>query len=355
MEDLYKEISRADVANLVATVGNHITVMIEGHIGSGKSALLADLAERFKETHKAAYLDMTMLDIGDLQLPAVDHDSRTAVFYPNASLGLHEEVPMIIMFDEFGKASPSVKNAVLPMLIERRVGNRAFHPDTIVFATTNLGAENVGDLFKPHERNRMSFVRMAKPTANDWIAWGLEHGVPAEVLGWVNQNPQCFDSFDDYDDPNTNPYIFHPKSPRTAFVTHRSMEQAGRLVAQRELLGDDALTHALMGTIGQAAAMDMMSFVRLGDDLPTRAEILEHPATARIPDSPAALVLLCVQAVGWVQPETVDAWVTYMKRFTIREAAALWAHLAINARKIGFVAKNQQFTDWVVAEGYMFK
>lgn len=355
MSDLYKEISRSDTANLIATVGSEVTVMIEGHMGSGKSALLHDLGARFADTHRAVYIDMTMRDIGDFLMPSVDHESRTATFYPNETLGLHLDTPMIVMFDEFGKASPSVKNAVLPMLIERRIDNLKFHPDTIVFATTNLGAENVGDMFKPHERNRMSFVRMAKPTADEWLAWGVEQELSHEVLAWVNQNPHCFASFDEVSSPDENHYIYHPKSPRNAFVTHRSMVQASRLVKQRELLGEDALTHALMGTIGNAAAMDLMSFVRMGDELPTRKEILNNPTGAPVPKSPAAIIMLCVQSIGWLAQDTVDAWMTYMDRFPQKEASALWCSLVIRAKKINTVATNKRFTDYVLKMGYLFK
>lgn len=355
MSDLYKEISRDDTANLIANVGHQVTVMVEGHVGSGKSALLTDLGARFLDTHRAVYLDMTMLDIGDLQMPSVDHETRTSTFYPNETLGLHHDGPMVIMFDEFGKASPSVKNSVLPMLIERRIGNRRFHPETIVFATTNLGAENVGDMFKPHERNRMTFVRMAKPTADEWLSWGVNNGLSHEVLAWVNQNPHCFASFDEVSSPDENHYIYHPAAPRAAFVTHRSMEQASRLVKQRELLGEDALTHALMGTIGKAAAMDLMSFVRMGDELPARKEILAHPDTAPVPTSPAAIIMLCVQSIGWLEQGTVDAWMTYMDRFPMKEASALWCSLVIRAKKIQTVATNKRFTDYVIANGYMFK
>lgn len=357
MDQLYKELSRTDTANLIATVGDKVTILVEGHIGSGKSALLHDLAERFSDTHKAVYLDMTMLDIGDLSLPAVNHDNETAVFYPNESLGLHHDGPMIIMFDEFGKASPSVKNSVLPMLIERRMGNRRFHPGTIVFATTNLGAENVGDLFKPHERNRMSFVRMAKPTNEEWIAWGVNNDLAPEILAWVKQNPQCFASFDEVHNPDDNPYIFHPKAPRTAFVTHRSMEQASHLIKRRLELGDETLTHALIGTIGSAAAQDIMSYVNMGDNLPSRKEILESPDTARVPDNPAAVIMLCLQSVGWITDDTahyIDPWMRYMERFPSKEAGAMWASLVIRSSKMKLVSRNSRFTKWALANSYMF-
>jgi hypothetical protein len=354
MSDLYKDVTRTDAANLIATVGNHVTFMVEGHIGSGKSALLGDLAQRLGATHRGVYLDMTMLDIGDLQLPGVDHESKTSVFYPNESLGLQFDAPMILMFDEFGKASPSVKNAVLPMLVERRFGMRKFHPDTIVFATTNLGAENVGDLFKAHERNRMSFLRMAKPGAKEWIDWGVSHDVAPEVLAWVHENPQCLDSFEDVEDPRVNPYIFHPKAPRTAFVTHRSLEQASHIVKCREQLGLDATTHALIGTIGQAAALDMGAFLDLGRDLPKRDQIITDPEHAPIPGSPAALVMLCVQSARWVSKDTIDAWMTYMGRFPQKEAQAMWAGFLVNMNRVGEFASCKSFTDWAIANNYLF-
>lgn len=352
--ELYKEISRTDTANLIAAVGRRVTVMVEGAIGSGKSALLLDLAEKFKD-HKAVYIDMTMLDVGDLQLPAVNHETRTTTFYPNEVLGLHHDGPMIIMFDEFGKASPSVKNAILPALIERRMGNRKFHPDTMVFATTNLGAENVGDMFKAHEKNRMTFVRMAKPTADEWLVWAMNHGQSPEVMAWVRQNPQCFASFDEVDSPNDNHYIYHPQRPATAFVTHRSMAQASLLVAQREVLGEDTLIHALKGTIGKAAAMDLMTFVRMGDTLPNRQDIIDHPDTTPVPTSPAAVIMLCLQSLGWIEENTVDSWMTYMDRFQMAESKAMWASLATkNNTKIQFLAKNKKFTSFAINNSYLF-
>lgn len=355
MNDLYKELPRDEVVKLISTVGHQVTFLVEGHMGSSKTAILSDLAEQFKGTHRPVYIDCCLTALEDFRMPTVNHDSRTSSFYPNEVLGLHEDRPMIIMFDEFGKANVSVKNAVLPMLIERRLENTKFHPETIVFATTNLGAENVGDMFKPHERNRMTFVRMAKPTADEWVAWGVNNDLAPEVLAWVNQNPHCFASFDEVSGPDDNHYIYHPKSPRTAFVTHRSMAQASNLVKQRQILGEDSLTHALIGTIGPAAAMDMMSFVRMGDELPSRKEILANPEGAPVPKSPAAIIMLCVQSIGWLAADTVDPWMTYMERFPMKEAAAMWCNLVIRANKIQTVATHKSFTKFAIENGYLFK
>ena len=347
MQDLYRNIKRADLVNAIATLGNEISFLVEGHIGSSKSSLIHDLTDMLP-THTPVYIDMTCIaDSGDFQLPALDHENQVSKFYPNESLGLHTGKPMIIMFDELGKSSQSVINAVLPALNERRWGNVYFHPDTIVFATTNLGAERVDDVIKPHVFNRITRVRMAKPTAQDYLIYSQQHNAHPIVSAWVDRNPQCFASFEDVSDPAENEYIYHPKMPRAAFVTHRSMTRASVIMHKREVLGDDATTHMLLGTIGAPAALSLMTFATLADQLPTRQEIIANPDAAQVPDSPTAMVLLVCQALHWVERDTLPSWMKYLNRFPINEPKALFAlQLTHSKKKIGWASKVQSFTDF---------
>jgi len=354
--NMYREITRADLVQSIRALGNEITFLVEGHIGSSKSSLIHDLAAALPE-HVPVYIDMAAIaDSGDFQLPAVNHDTRTSEFYPNTSLGLHTGKPMILMFDELGKsASQSVINAVLPALNERRWGNRDFHPDTIVFATTNLGTENVGDVMKPHVRNRITRVKMAKPTAKEYIMYGASHNLHPVLAGWIDRNPHCFASFEDVENPDDNPYIYHPAVQRPAFVTHRSMTRASLIMHKREFMTDEALTHALMGTVGAPAALDIMTFVRLADQLPTRQEIISNPDAAQVPDNPSAMILLSCQAVNWVDRDTLDAWMTYMDRFSFNEAKAIFAlQITNNDNKFEWASKNQPFTDFVRQHQHLF-
>ena len=57
----------------------------------------------------------------------------------------------------------------------------------------------------------------------EWIEWGINNGVDHTLLGWCKDNPHLFHSFEDVKDPDDNPYIYHPKQQRTAFVTPRSL------------------------------------------------------------------------------------------------------------------------------------
>lgn len=354
--NMYDTINRKDLVQTILTLGNEITFLVEGHIGSSKSSLIHDLSAALPD-HIPVYIDMTCIaDSGDFQLPAVNHETRTSEFYPNTSLGLHTGKPMILMFDELGKsASQSVINAVLPALNERRWGNRGFHPDTVVLATTNLGTENVGDVLKPHARNRLTRVKMAKPTAVEYITYMSNHNLHPVLGAWVKRNPHCFASFEEYDNPDDNPYIYHPKSQRPAFVTHRSMTRANAIMHKRDMLTDDALTHALMGTVGAPAAMDIMTFARLADQLPTQQEILSNPDGAQVPDNPSAMILIACQAYNWVDKTTLDAWMRYMDRFQFAEAKAVFAlQLTNNDNKYAWASRNQAFTDFVRANQHLF-
>jgi hypothetical protein len=346
--NLYKTIQRKDLVRSLVALGNEVSFLVEGHIGSSKSSLLHDLSELLP-THTPVYIDMACItDAGDFQLPALDHDNKVSRYYPNESLGLHTDAPMIIMFDELGKAgNQGVINAVLPALNERRWGNRYFHPDTIVFATTNLGTENVGDLLKPHAINRIVRARMAKPTAMEYLQYEQNHNIHPIVAAWVDRNPQCFASYDEVNDPADNEVIYHPKVVRPAFVTHRSMSRASKIMHKREVLGDDAITHLLCGTIGAPAALSMMTFAALSDQLPTRQEILANPEHAQVPDSPAAMVLLACQALSWVDRTTLTPWIKYLNRFVINEPKALFAlQLTHNKAKVEWASKVQAFTDF---------
>jgi hypothetical protein len=342
-----------ETVDFISAVGADVTCIVEGHIGSGKSSLINEVAKRFP-THRKMYLDMTVMHEGDFRVPAVDHATKSSEFYPNASLGMHDNVPVVLMLDEMGKATKPVKDASLPLLVERRLGNSYLHPESIVFATTNLGAESVGDTFQAHHRNRMSFVQMKKPTAQEWVDnWARFNDVAPEIIMWVGERPDVLDSFENYENPNDNPFIFHPKAQRTAFVTHRSLEQASRIVNRRHLFSANALETALVGTVGAPAALDMQAWIAMGDSLPKRNEIITDPINARMPKEVAGKLMLAYQALNWVEETTIDPWMEYMARMP-KEMQALFCTSIIKKPSKQFVLDCDKFTSFAIDNQYMF-
>ena len=350
MQNLYS-VSIEQTADLIATVGHMRTVYVQGHMGTGKTSLLDTLSKRFPD-HHPVYFDCTTKDLGDLSIPSLNTDEGYVKYLPNEEFGLHLGKPVILMFDEFGKANPAVKNGVLRDMLDP---SHRFPEGSIVFATSNLGAEGVGDLLPAHARNRLIVVEMRKPDATEWIEWGINNNMHPSVLGFAKEFPQVMQSFVDVRNPDDNPYIFHPKSQRAAFCTPRSLHAASDVLHQREHLDDNTLTGALIGTIGERGALDMMAFVKLADQLPSLESIKQDPQNATIPTSASAVCMVVYRAVSMVERDWVDAWITYLKRLD-KEAQGLFVNCirSNNCTKRNIIMQSKAYGDWAVENNYMF-
>ena len=346
------------IATAIRHGGNKRTVLIQGHMGTGKSSLLKTLAKELP-THTPCYFDCTTKDLGDISIPKLamlDGEGSDYVTYAtNEELGAHIDGPIILMVDEYGKANPAVKNSMLRLMLERKIGSYTLHEDSIVFATTNLGAEGVGDLLPPHARNRMTVSTARKPDNMEWIEWGINNDIDHSVLGWAKDNPQLFASFEDVKDPQENPYIYHPRDQRAAFVTPRSLEAASDWLKQRSLYDDQTLTSLLMGTIGDRGAMDLMAFVKLADQLPSLESIKQDPLSAKVPDSAAAVCMVVYRTLASLDKAWLNSWMDYMVRLD-KEAQGLFANGVRSPKysKQSMVMTNRKFTDWAMQNNYMF-
>jgi energy-coupling factor transporter ATP-binding protein EcfA2 len=345
------------ITNAILVGGHKRTILVQGHMGTGKSSMLNILSQKLPK-HIPCYLDCTTKDLGDITVPnlaKLDDGTGYVTYLTNEELGAHHDVPVILMIDEYGKANPAVKNALLRLMLERKIGSYTLHPDSIVFATTNLGAEGVGDLLPAHARNRITVVTSRKPTAEEWIEWGINNGIHPTVLGWVRENPQVMQSFEDVFDPEENPHIFHPQVLRAAFVTPRSLEAASDWLHEQASFDDQTLTSLLMGTIGDRGALDLMAFVKLANQLPSLESIKQDPTGATLPTSASAVCMVVYKLLSVLERDWVDSCMTYLNRLD-KEAQGLFANgvRAPKYSKRGIVMTNKKFTEWARDNNYMF-
>ena len=355
-EQMYA-LSLDQIATAIRVGGNKRTVLVQGHMGTGKSSLLNMLSDELS-THTPYYCDCTTKDLGDITVPNIsklDNGTGFVSYLTNEELGAHLDKPIILMIDEYGKANTAVKNAMLRLMLERKIGSYTLHPDSLVFATTNLGAEGVGDLVPPHARNRITVVTMRKHDNMEWIEWGINNEIDHTLLGWCKDNPQLFASFETIKNPEENPYIYHPRDQRTAFVTPRSLEAASDWLKEREAFDDQTLTGLLMGTIGARGAMDLMAFVKLADQLPSLESIKKDPQNAKVPDSASAVCMVVYRTLACLDKDWVNSWMDYMVRLD-KEAQGMFANgvRAPKYSKQSMVMTNKKFTEWAMANNYMF-
>tara|TARA_R110000803_G_scaffold43722_1_gene93087 strand:- start:7603 stop:8649 length:1047 start_codon:yes stop_codon:yes gene_type:complete len=344
-------ITLQEAETLIATIGKDVTVHIKGQPGIGKSSLLNTLSAKFP-THIPVYIDCADLDLGDLAMPAMNHETKTTAFYPNERFSLHHGKPVIIMLDEITKANEPVKNMLLPVMLERRLGAVKFHPDSIVYSTGNLTTDAVGDSMKAHAKNRLTNVEVRNPNDEEWVEWGMGNDIAPEVLAWVKQFPHCLASYKD-DSQKENMYIYDPRKQQEAFVSPRSLAKASFIVKQREILGIPTTLSALTGTIGEAASRDMSAYFSLADGLPTKEAIYKKPNEAVVPTDPSAKVILIMRELMTIKKENFDSWMTYLQRLPM-EIQALFALNIMASERKQIAATNKTFTDWAIKHNQFF-
>jgi len=342
--------------NLIKAVGHKRTVLMEGDIGNGKSSTIHTLAADLP-SHVPCYFDCTTKDIGDLNLPnmAVMNEQGYVTMVPNEELGAHLGKPIILMIDELGKANAAVKNALLRVMQERTVGSIKLHPDSLVYATTNKGSEGVGDMLPPHARNRITTVQVRKTDHLTLIEFGINDGWDHSMLGWIKDTPHVLASFEDVKDPDENPFIYHPMQQRKAFCSPRSLHAGSDILKERHLFDDQTLTAALMGTIGDRAAMDLMAFVKMSDQLPSLDSIKTDPTNAKVPTSAAAVCMVVYRTLASLEGDWINAWMDYLPRLDT-EAQGMFANgvRAPKYSKQSMVMRNKKFTQWAMDNNYMF-
>lgn len=343
-------------ADAIVTTGKEVTIIGQGEMGIGKSSVLKTVAKMLPD-YNTAYIDCTLLDLGDFALPYTKDETKMKVtkFAPNARFMMHEDKPVIVMLDEIGKAMKSVKNVLLTLMLEHRIGDHYLPEGSIVFGTTNLMSEGVGDLMEAHARNRVCFVTIAKPEADEWIEnFAVPNNLDATVTAWVKQFPHCLASFTD-SSQRENPYINNPsRAGQTAFVTPRSLEKASKVAEKRSILGEAVTISMLTGIIGESAARDMQSFFTVADKLPSWDVIMKSPETTALPSDTVAKCILVFSALSRVENDTLSPWMKYVKRMDMEWQALFAKSLVSSPLKQSMAFSNGDFKSWALTNQWLF-
>jgi hypothetical protein len=354
---MYKSLSLQQTADLIAAIGDKQTVLASGEMGIGKSSILKMLKAmpKFKD-HLFCYVDITTKDVGDFMVPKIRTIDGVEVcsFIPNEEFGLHfKGKKVVMMLDELGKAKGGVMNACLRLMQERSLG--MYDLDGIVFATTNLGVEGIGDNVPPHARNRVTQVRVRKPNAQELMEYAINNNWNPIVVATINEFPEMLASFEDYEKPEQNMYINDPRDVRMAVVTPRSLDKSGYIIDQTMALGDDIMCHALKGTIGEKAMHNMLTMVKLDTQLTNWDDLIKSPTTATVPTSAAAACMLVAKAVQRIEKVSIDAWMDFLPRIS-KEAQGLFARSVMSDKcpKRTVAATNPKFAKWAADNNYLF-
>ena len=345
-------INNAQVITLVKAIGETKTILVKGHMGSGKTDLANTLFADPKYAHyRKTIIDCTTLYDGSVSMPDLNRVTLTSTELPNERFGLSAtnhrgvegSVPSIIFLDEIGKVSQNVKDFLAPIIYERRIGELYFPAGTIVFAATNLDEEGLGDEIPAHFRNRVIIVNMRKPSVAEWAEWAVNNGIDPIVISSVENTPSVFD-----ETVQGNPYVYDADNPVVAFVTHRSLATASILM-QTPGLDDETLQEALIGTVGAPFTSVLNTYRAFGCKLPTVKQVLAGTAEA---PTDQILQLMFANVVSSQRIGTGEALQDKDAVTKVLEFCTLHFSAEIRLMLSNRLAKTKQIAQWVTNPAY---
>ena len=341
-------VSLEETKNIIKTVGDSITPIVVSEPGVGKSSILKMLEAEMGDGYDYIYVDCPVKDMMDVAASIPNHATKSLEYYVSDLFKLDNGKPKVIMLDEFMKAPKLLQIIFTRLMLERSVGDKPLPKGSIVFGTSNNTTDGVGDTVQGHVGNRVCFLPMRKPTADEWNVWATANRVSRPIRAWVSMNPRAMKSYLDPDQQD-NPYIFKPSSTSKSFVSPRSLAKATPIVDSKDIIGENAMMVALAGTIGEAAAKSMAAFIAFEGKLTPFKEIIAEPTKVKVPDDVSALVMMMFEAVDYVETQDeLNSYMEFVNRIKSSEVQSIFFTMMMRT-KPRIARYNTEITKWAAA------
>ena len=187
-------LSITELKDMISTLGIRMcrhNVLLMGDHGIGKSGVLRSAFNEHPVLKDYPFFTLflsTAVDPGDLTGIPYESDGKMQYSTPWWSV---TDRPIIVFLDEVLRSRPEMMQPAFPLLNEREIMGRKFHPDTIIVSATNVGDGYIqsngdrafGSRFTPF---------MFRPTVPEWITWASTEGDPrngkidSRIIAYIN-------------------------------------------------------------------------------------------------------------------------------------------------------------------------
>ena len=262
--DLVKELR----ANALADVPS----MIWGPPGIGKS----DIAYQFANSMNAKLFELraNVFDPVDVRgglkvVEQADGTYRTRYGVPEDYPDTDYQGAVVLFIDELPNAPKATQNALLQLLLNKRIGTYELPANTIILAAGNRAQDRAAVHEMPTPvRNRFAHYTL-EANVDDWVRWAMNHGVHDSITSFIRMRPSLLHSTDGTD------YAF--PSPRTWTMLDRKLPH----------MADDF--YGCSSMIGDCPAGEYLSYKAIYKDMPDIDTIIEKPSTTTVPTDTSIL------------------------------------------------------------------
>jgi hypothetical protein len=269
------------------------------------------------------FLDVrtVQLDPVDLRgLPRISADQAEWVppkFLPTSGEG-------ILFLDELTSAPQMTQAGCYQLVLDRKLGEYQLPNGWVVIAARNPASER-GVHFSMQRPLRNRFVHLdLEPDFEDWSNLAVKPGIRPEIIAFLRFKPTLLHDSDATSNMNAWPTPRSWQMASCVLTGFAARQNDGFLTGTSEIEAQ-----LLEGTIGPAATIELVAFLRLSRQLPSTPEILLNPDTAPVPDEPSARIAIAT-ALGRVLTNHsiakgmryLDRMPTELRVLAMRDAAA---------------------------------
>jgi len=289
------------IETITAAVEADIPVMLWGSPGCGKSDVMRQVAKSLEMD--LMDIRVSLLDPVDWRgLPTVTKDQQTVWARPNLLPPLTKKTKTLMYLDEINTGTQAVVASSYQLLLDRCVGDHKLPEGTRLVAAGNLETDRAITVKMGSAWESRVLHLLLKVDLDDWIEWALDSDVAPEVIAFLRFRPDLIHQFD----PTTK------NNASRSFPCPRTWEFVSRLVKTNPSPRVESALYA--GVVGDAAALEFVSFLRVFRELPSVSEVLLNPDTAIIPESPAANYAISTAVARHATKDNFDSVTVYAER-----------------------------------------
>ena len=274
MLNLFDKLDLAAASQHSGDPQESMPICIGGGPGTGKTSVWRSWAESRNYWLDPWGLSKTLTpDLGGMYMP---NDDKTSIVHIRTGRILGKDIPegyekVLILFDEFDKASSGQQGALCSYIEGRNVDGEPI-PDNVIFGfTMNRKQDQCGGNQIIHPmRNRMWYIDM-ESDAERWLPIASQSGVHPLVMAFIKNNPSRLNQFD-------------PKSKDMSYATERSWTKAGRMISRLNDIHD--MVDVAGGIVGESNAIELSGWLKLGASMTPISDIYDDPEEAGVPSEP---------------------------------------------------------------------
>src|SRR6201987_1690299 len=304
---------------LHALITERVPLHIWGACGVGKSQIIAQVASD---------LGWQFLDIRAVQLEPVDLRGLPRITANHAEWVPPKFLPTsgqgILFLDELTAAPQMTQAGCYQLVLDRKLGEYQLLEGWVVIAAGNPASERGVHFSMPRPlRNRFVHLDL-EPDFEDWTKWAVKASIRPEIIAFLRFKPALLHDADATSDVNAWPTPRSWEMTSSVLTGFASRQNGGFLTGTSEIEAQ-----LLEGTIGQAATIELVAFLRLFRQLPSIPEILLNPESAPVPDEPSARIAIATALGRVLTDHSIAKGMRYLERMptelrvlAMRDAAA---------------------------------